>query len=86
MNRIRGLTAEAEVGQTYLGTIQVQADSGPTAGIFQLTTDQPAGRYLTLDMPSTPAVPPHYRCDFGPENPNKASNKSTARIGAKPNV
>ena len=34
MNRIRGLTAEAEVGQTYLGTVNRIVDFGAFVEIF----------------------------------------------------
>jgi hypothetical protein len=71
---------------TQNNQVQVSADQGGTPGQLLLITDQPAGRFLVLNMPSTPAVPPNFECDYGPENINHASNKNNPRLGAEISV
>jgi hypothetical protein len=68
-------------------SVQVVADSPPSFGRFQLitqqTTQQPAQpiRHLSLDMPASGIS--NYRCNYGPEDPSKASSKNYARLGAQ---
>jgi hypothetical protein len=70
--------------------VVVTADNPPYSGRFQLiteqTTTQPAQpvRRLFLNMPSIGIA--NYRCDYGPEDPARASNKNYARLGAQISV
>ena len=70
--------------------VRVTPDSPPHFGRFQLiteqTTTQPAQpvRHLFLDMPSIGIA--NYRCDYGPEDPLRASNKNYTRLGAQISV
>jgi hypothetical protein len=70
--------------------VAVTSDNPPYPGRFTLiteqTTQQPAQpvRRLFLNMPSIGIA--NYRCDYGPEDPARASNKNYARLGAQISV
>ena len=54
--------------------------------ITEQTQSQPAQpvRWLVLNMPATGIA--NFRCDYGPEDPARASNKNYARLGAQISV
>ncbi len=70
--------------------VEIEPDDATGYGrltlITEQTTTQPAQpvRWLFLDMPSLGIA--KYRCDYGPEDPNRASNKNYARLGAQISV
>ena len=87
--------ASAYANSEFSGGVQnnyvhVTADSPPYTGRFQLITEQtkqqPAQpvRRLFLNMPGIGIA--NYSCDYGPEDPARASNKNYTRLGAQISV